>query len=416
MTHRRSRRRQGWLVGMLAGLLGLGGCLSPVTMHRAVIEYDKTNSHLEAELLLLNIARSRHFHPIHFTTIASIAATFEFEANTGLSRAFVQSPGADTLSLTMNSRVAEKPTVTIVPIQGEEFTSRILTPFDESKLAFLFQQGVEPAILFRLMAREIDLFGYGESATLRNSPHLKKEYVEFRRRVLHLSSLNLAHSLYVGPIIYKDEVPVFIGREPATGDMMRGLDKILDALDKGHRWIAASDNDPFILTRKVVGRIVITNYDPNKLTNEERRSLNREAQGYPRNAVLVDIRPDKPGGDYPLHGVIILRGFNAIMRFLALGIAADPEFHVDKDKRTGEIPRSPPWTIAIEETKSRPTDEDAAFAVEYEGLWYSIRKARQEEGVIAPWNQEAFRVLSQLYQMTVTDVSKVPTPAITIAK
>jgi hypothetical protein len=32
------------------------------------------------------------------------------------------------------------------------------------------------------------------------------------------------------------------------------------------------------------------------------------------------------------------------------------------------------------------------------------------------WNREAFELLSQLYQMTVTDVARVPTLPITISK
>lgn len=36
----------------------LTGCLSPIAMHRAVLEYDRTVSYVEADLLLLNIARA----------------------------------------------------------------------------------------------------------------------------------------------------------------------------------------------------------------------------------------------------------------------------------------------------------------------------------------------------------------------
>ncbi|MGH7148493.1 MAG: hypothetical protein ACREIJ_11430 [Nitrospiraceae bacterium] len=34
------------------------GCLSPIAIHRTVIEYDRTVSYVEAHLLLLNIARA----------------------------------------------------------------------------------------------------------------------------------------------------------------------------------------------------------------------------------------------------------------------------------------------------------------------------------------------------------------------
>jgi hypothetical protein len=36
--------------------------------------------------------------------------------------------------------------------------------------------------------------------------------------------------------------------------------------------------------------------------------------------------------------------------------------------------------------------------------------------MVPSWNQEAFTVLANLFQMTVTDLSRVPTPAIAIAK
>lgn len=115
-----------------------------------------------------------------------------------------------------------------------------------------------------------------------------------------------------------------------------------------------------------------------------------------------------------MHGMFVFRSFHSILQFLANGISADPEYPVEKDPRTGPITRNPPWTISIEESDSQPPD--AAFSVKYQDQWYSIRRAPKGAGIKQPWNQVAFRVLSQLYQMTVTEVSKVPTPAITIAK
>jgi hypothetical protein len=54
--------------------------------------------------------------------------------------------------------------------------------------------------------------------------------------------------------------------------------------------------------------------------------------------------------------------------------------------------------------------------VKHRDAWYWIKKVDQKSGEVIPWNQEAFRTLSELYQMTVTDVSRSPSPAITIAK
>ena len=106
----------------------LSGCLSPIAMQRAVIEYDRTVSYVEADLLLLNIARARHHRPVHFTAVSSVAATFDFRTSAGIRGGF--GPVADSrerpLNLEYSASVAENPTITIVPITGEEFTKRVL--------------------------------------------------------------------------------------------------------------------------------------------------------------------------------------------------------------------------------------------------------------------------------------------------
>src|SRR6476620_674081 len=116
----------------------LTGCLSPIAMHRAVLEYDRTVHQVEAELLLLNIARARHYRPVHFTAVSSVAATFDFRTNVGIRGGFGPStdPSERPLNLEYGASVAENPTVTIVPISGEEFTKRILRPLEESHFDF----------------------------------------------------------------------------------------------------------------------------------------------------------------------------------------------------------------------------------------------------------------------------------------
>ncbi len=353
-------------------LLFFFGCVSPIALHRAVLEYDRTVSRVEAELLLLNIARARYDHPIHFTAVSSIAATFDFRVNTGFAGNLTENPGLDTLTLSFGSSAAENPTVSIIPIQGEEFTKRLLTPMDESKLQFLIQQGIEPAIPLRLMCRGILLNGYGESGFLLNLPHQKDEYEEFRRRVLHLSALNLARQLYISTIQYSN--------------------------DSG----------------TVFGRVAITNYDPMEISNDERRNMIEKSQQFSREYVLVDIRPDGPGGTYPLHGMLMLRSFKSILGFLGRGIVHEPEFPVEKDPRTGPILRNATQTLNIQESEALP--QDATFSVKYNDRWYWIVNGSEHIKTLPSWNNEAFDVLYQLFQMTVTDVTRAPVPSITIAK
>ena len=58
--------------------------LGPVSLHEAVIGYDRTVGRIEWEMLLLNIARLRDHLPVHFTVTSSIAATFNYQTNVAI--------------------------------------------------------------------------------------------------------------------------------------------------------------------------------------------------------------------------------------------------------------------------------------------------------------------------------------------
>ncbi|BFU95652.1 MAG: hypothetical protein NTNFB02_23740 [Nitrospira sp.] len=262
------------------GLLGtvvvsfLTGCLSPIALHRAVQEYDRTVSQVEAELLLLNIARARHHRPVHFTAVSSVAATFDFRTNVGIRGGF--GPSIDSterpLNLEYGASVAENPTVTIVPISGEEFTKRILRPLEESHFDFLAHQGFDINMILRLMARGMILEDEGRGRTvLFNAPARREEYAAFRQRLLHLASLQQARALYIEPLSYEEPFPVALDRALTPAE-------VVAALDKGNRWSIKNQLNSQTLTRKVVGRLVIANYEPWRLTNEERHRLNEEIQ------------------------------------------------------------------------------------------------------------------------------------------
>lgn len=160
MNARFTSRRLRVLFTLFTGLMLLlnTSCMSPPTIERAGIEYDRAVNNVILEQLLLNIARARFHHPIHFTVITSVAATFDFRMNAGVGHSLESLTGMTILPIA-GGMVAENPTVSIVPVEGEEFTKRLLTPLDETKFYFLFRQGVDLSALLRLMAREFQVAG-----------------------------------------------------------------------------------------------------------------------------------------------------------------------------------------------------------------------------------------------------------------
>lgn len=396
-------------------LLTGSGCLSPIALHQAVIEYDRTTAKIQAELLLLNIARAQHVEPLHFTAVTSVAATFNFETTVGIA------PGQAGLTETIvapvfTATVSENPTITIVPIEGGEFTKRVLAPVTQEKFSFLATQGVEPGLLIRLLAEKFIAIEDNETNVFRNNPKYKDQYIEFRKRVLHLSSLMVANQLHLEHIRYEKRLPFKLPPEESKDNIVQSLDEIIGAEEKGYRWRSIAKGGTRVLTKKVRGRLAITNYSMRELSNEERRLLHEEARVYTENTILVDIRPDKPGGNFPIHGFFWFRSFEDTLQFVARENSTFPGFDVRPDPRTGPIGPNPPLPLKIEVSSNDPAN--AAFKVKHHGFWYWIKKGtggRLPKGDIA-WNLEAFRTLNQLYQMTVADVSHRPTPSITIAK
>ncbi|MCH6590439.1 MAG: hypothetical protein IH806_08045, partial [Proteobacteria bacterium] len=104
-------------------------------------------------------------------------------------------------------------------------------------------------------------------------------------------------------------------------------------------------------------------------------------------------------------GGVKLRSLNIVLSFVAAGIDKAREYDVAKDPRTGEVARNPRRTLAVEVTDDAPA-AGVSHAV-YNGRYYAV-------GPTA-WDREAFTVLYQLFQMTVTDVSVTGVP-ITISK
>lgn len=385
------------MVAILAS--AVAGCVSPVAMDRAVAAYDTTSSESISKQLLVNIARARHNQPMHFTAVSNIAATFKFTASAALGAAQTGERGRLLVPL-IGGSAEENPTVSISPMQGEEFTQRLLTPFPEQRLTLLLRQGYDVDSLLRLMGAEVRLREPG-ARSLRahlNRPSDREGYAVFRRVMAQLSSIQDRHALQVEPLHfqYAWTVPADNVTPETFASVYKDFSLTLDAAKQNYR-----------VSKRVNGRVVITNYDPAVLSNEDRLELHAEAEEAPANDILLDIRAGYVGGEYPMHGRLRLRSFHEVLTFIGRGIEEEPEFDVSPDPRTPRISENPVRTMEIVESRERPP---ADLSVQWQGMHYALREQAGYQ-----WNKKAFSLLYQLFQMSVYGADKTG-PAITIAK
>ena len=232
-----------------------------------------------------------------------------------------------------------------------------------------------------------------------NRPSDREGYSTFRRIVAHLSSIQDRHALRAEPLHFQFSwtVPAASVTPEAFESTYKGFSLTLDA-----------DKQVYHVSHRVNGRVMITNYDPDILSNAERSRLHETAEQAPFNDVLIDIRAGYPGGEFPLHGRLRLRSFHEVLTFIGRGIEEEPEFDVAPDPRTPQIQENPVRTLEVVETRRLPSG--AGLSVDLHGLHYAVGPQTGYQ-----WNRKAFSLLYQLFQMSVSTVVQTG-PVITIAK
>ena len=387
------------LAGILCSL-AVTGCLSPITLNRAVTSYDEAITDAISKQLLINIARAHQHQPIHFTGVSNIAATFDFRINAGAVPALTGEASRALMPI-FGGSVAENPTISIAPIEGEEFTKRLLTPFHETKFLLLLRQRYDIDLLLRLMAQELRIRENGQEVVYRNTPADRMGYEMFRHCVTHLSAIQDQNHLYAEPLVYDRTWTI-----PANSVTAEGF----QALQKEYLVTYSQKDNSYTLRKQIMGQILITNYDPNTLSPDERARLIDETEEGQLNDVSFDIRSGHVGGEFPLKGDFRLRSFYTILNFLGRSLEEDPEYHVDKDPRTPTVHENPVHTMELVLSDGAPSGAD--LSIQSHGKYYSVNTT----GPLARWNREAFQMLYLFFQMTVSEVPRVGVPSITIAK
>jgi hypothetical protein len=229
----------------------------------------------------------------------------------------------------------------------------------------------------------------------------RTEYELFRRVVTHLSAIQDQNQLHIEPLVYNRTWTI-----PANSVTAEGF----QALQKEYLVTYSQKDNTYTLRKQIIGRTLITNYDPDTLSPEERARLVDETEERHLNDVSFDIRPGHAGGDYPIKGNFRLRSFNRILHFLGRSLGEDPEYHVDKDPRTPAVHENPVHTMELLLSNSSPSGVD--LSIQFHGTYYAVNTT----GPLARWNREAFQLLYLLFQMTVSEVPRAGVPSITIAK
>ncbi|MEI6068522.1 MAG: hypothetical protein WCP96_14360 [Methylococcaceae bacterium] len=377
----------------------LSGCVAPLTLGVMVSDYNQAVMEATSRQLLVNIANARHHKPLQFSEVSNIAATLNFQYNAGVTPALTGESGGLLVPI-FGGSYSENPTISITPVLGEDFTKRLLTPISEDKLEFILRQGGNINRVLRLMAGEFREVRNGKENIYSNRPSDRSGYPIFRRILLQLASIQHRGFLHVDPLIIQQQWTLPTNTMNSDGFFKAVHDDYLVKYDP--------KTQLFRMSKDVKGPVLITNYNPALLPNNERIRLHEEASNNLENEIMVDIRENFPGGEYPIRGKLRLRSLYVILVIIGQTIADEPEYPVDKDPRTPEAGENPVSALAIQEFEHYPFGVD--LSIKANGYYYAVSPQSGSN-----WNHDAFRLLDLLYEMTVTELPH-RGPSITIAK
>ncbi len=203
----------------------LAGCslqVGPRLVPAARADYGEAIVRSADEQLLLNLVRLRYRDNPLFLEIGSVVTHFSASAgataggNVGTERAV---PGSLTLGGSLG--YAEEPTVTYSPLQGEDFTVRLLSPLSSTNLVLLSQSGWSVERLLLCCVQRINGLRNAPSAA-GPTPDRAPDYADFQRLAHLMRQLQIAGLVEAEPGEDGKGVLLQIGKADAVSDASAG--------------------------------------------------------------------------------------------------------------------------------------------------------------------------------------------------
>ena len=185
------------------------------------------------------------------------------------------------------------------------------------------------------MAQELRIEEHGQEVAYRNTPGDRTGYEKFRLVVTHLSAIQDENQLYAEPLVYDRTWTI-----PANSVTAEGF----QALQKEYLVTYNKKDNSYTLRKQITGQILITNYDLNTLSSEERARLIEETEDGQLSDVSFDIRPGHVGGEYPLRESSGCEASIAFSIFWADRLKKNPSTistKIREPQLSAKIPRTP---------------------------------------------------------------------------
>lgn len=183
-------------------LSGCGSLIASIDLHGSRHRLNEAVTITTEEQLLLALVQTRFVHNPGFLDVSVINTQLNWSA--GIGGNYSTNPSTGTISPSID--YSESPTITYMPLQGQEFVRRMMVPVSLETLAILMETGWSGDAVLRLVVQRINDIPNsfeGSIADLEIAP----EYSKFNR-VTHLFDHLIGHGIVFLTTVPDNHYPI----------------------------------------------------------------------------------------------------------------------------------------------------------------------------------------------------------------
>lgn len=210
----------------VAALVVLGGCAShhgPDSIRSERPNYNREITASQDEQMLTNLVRLRYQDTPLFMELTSVVTSYSFDRTLGLGAKLNTGNPGDEVTPSIGLLLGNRPTITYLPLQGEEFAQRMLSPMPLGSILFFAQTGWSVDRLLRLCVQRINDVHNAPTATGPTPPTPPDhaafgDLVDRLERLAAVGAFGMNWEHQAGETIPPGQQAVFWLREPPAND------------------------------------------------------------------------------------------------------------------------------------------------------------------------------------------------------
>lgn len=421
MNRRWRKVTNGFPIALLWGLaVVVGGCsLGPRALERTRLPYNEALKVTAEEQLLLNIVRLRYSDTPSSLGVSAIAAQFEVQKSLQLTPFFTASGAGDGSAIRSFTSVlpqiqgtaADRPTITMTPLDDGEFTRRLFTPLTLEATLYLAKTTWPISTVFRLYLENLNWVPNAQNAS-GPTPRFKPTFEDFLQGVELLQVLQNRGQVVFG---VEERSEKLGGPVPAASVTARD---VAEAAKNGQEYRPDEKGGTWSLVRKTQQPVL--HVHPEALASPEMQEFVRIfhlKSGLTKYDVTLESLNPFPV-NYPPEGVPTLdletRSLLQALYFVSHGVQIPPE-HVmcgrapmtfDEDGQVFDWQEVTRGLFKVCWAKSKKRPANAYVAVCFHGYWFYIDERDQD-------TKSTFSLMLELSRLELT-VKSGPAPLLTL--